>query len=664
MPLSKDKRMPPLRAPARGVQRAGAHPHDDRADFDDDAALRPPRRPRRLPWMRAFYWLMVFGLWGVIGSAGMLAYYAYTLPDTRNLGLARVTSGINFLGFDRTPLGSRGDTVGEPVTLRDVPPYLLHAVIATEDRRFYTHHGIDPQGLLRAMWANLRAGRLVQGGSTITQQLAKNVFLTPERSVRRKAQEFLLALWLERQFSKEEILSMYLNRVYLGSGAYGVSAASRKYFGKPASELELQEAALIAGLLKAPSRYSPANDAALSQARVAQVLANMAGAGFLDSDQAAAAQKHKLQFQARADTKGSQYFFDWVIDQLPDLVGSPAGDLVVLTSIDARIQQAAEKAASTALERDGERLRAGQVAILALAPDGAIRAMTGGRNYGTSQFNRATQARRQPGSAFKPFVYLTALQRGMTPDSVMRDSPLILNKWSPRNFDKAFRGEVSLREALRYSINTVAVKVSEKAGRQQVIETAHRLGIISELSPTPALALGVSEVSLMELTSAYAPFANGGYRVTPYGILEVRDANGRLLYRHRDMAGAQVIGAREYAQINSMLSDALHHGTGRAARLASASAAGKTGTSQDYRDGWFIGYTPQLIAGIWFGNDNGAPMKSVTGGGLPARTWKHFMDEALAGQARQAPVSPFSPEPVIKPVEDLVSRFWKVFRGN
>ncbi len=609
------------------------------------------------------YWLMVLGLWAGIAVSGMLGYYAYTLPDTGNLAKERITAGVNFLGFDETPIGSRGATVGEPVTLREAPPHLLQAVIATEDRRFYEHMGVDPFGLMRAIWANVRAGRLVQGGSTITQQLAKNVFLTPERSLQRKVQEFLLALWLEQQFSKDEILTLYLNRVYLGSGTYGISAASRKYFGKKVGALDLREAALLAGLLKAPSRYSPSNDAELSQVRVAQVIENMVEAGFLTRAKADAALARPLQFTVQADAEGSQYFFDWIIEQLPDLIGRPPGDLIVRTSIDPRVQAVADRTLRMALERDSERLRVSQGALLALSPGGAVRAMAGGRDYSKSQFNRATQARRQPGSAFKPFVYLAALEQGMSPDTVMRDSPVIFGKWSPRNFEKEFRGEVSLREALRHSINTVAVKLSEAAGRYRVIETARRLGITSDLTPTPSVALGVSEVTLLELTGAFAPFANGGARITPYGILEVRTASGRLLYQRPDTAAFQVIGPREYDLMNDMLADALNNGTGSKARLNHYPAAGKTGTSQDYRDGWFIGYTSQLVTGIWFGNDNGASMKAVTGGGLPARTWKVFMDEALAAPVA-APASPFSPNPIIKPVEDLVSRFWNALRGN
>ncbi len=609
---------------------------------------------------RGLYWVLVCGLWGIIGLAGLLAWYAYDLPDTDALNKTRATSGITLLGVDGQLIGSRGDTVGAPIRLKEMPRHLLQAVIATEDRRFYEHIGIDPYGLARAMGANLWAGRLVQGGSTITQQAAKNIFLTPERNLRRKAQELLLALWLEHKFTKDEILELYLNRVYLGSGSYGVSAAAQKYFGKDVNQLSLPESAMLAGLLKAPSRYSPVNDPKLARQRQEQVLRNMVEAGFLSPHSQTAALAQPLSFGSIGNSQDSQYFIDWVLDQLPDYIGRPEGDLIVVTSLDLRMQAAAGQVISTAIERDGQRLAVQQGALLALAPDGAVRAMAGGRAYGQSQFNRATQAKRQPGSAFKPFVYLAALEQGLYPEYIVRDSPIILKKWSPKNFNNEYRGEVTMRQALAESINTVAVKLSETAGRNRVIETAHRLGIVSELTPTPSVALGVSEVSLLELTAAYTPFANGGYAITPYGIQQVRTPQGRVLYQHSPDPQRPVIGARAYEQMNDMLSNALINGTGKAARLTGHHAAGKTGTSQSYRDGWFIGYSQQLVTGIWFGNDDGAPMKAVTGGGLPARAWKSFMEQALAPEPA---TSMLSGKRIVQPVQDLVSRFWRALKG-
>ncbi|MDO9460414.1 MAG: PBP1A family penicillin-binding protein [Alphaproteobacteria bacterium] len=609
---------------------------------------------------RVTYWSLVCGLWGTIGLAGLLAWYAFDLPDTDALNQTRATSGTTLLAVDGQLIGSRGNTVGATIRINEMPRHLVQAVIATEDRRFYEHAGIDPYGLVRAMGANLWAGRVVQGGSTITQQAAKNIFLTPERNLRRKMQELMLAFWLEHKFTKNEILELYLNRVYLGSGAYGISAAAQKYFGKKVSRLSLPESAMLAGLLKAPSRYSPVNDPKLARRRQEQVLANMVEAGFLSPSGQTAALAQPLGFGSIGNSQDSQYFIDWVLDQLPDYIGRPDGDLIVVTSLDLRMQAAAGQAISAAIERDGQRLAVRQGALLALASDGGVRAMAGGHAYGKSQFNRATQAKRQPGSAFKPFVYLAALEQGLHPDSVMRDSPIVFGKWSPKNFNKQYRGEVTLRQGLAESINTVAVKLSETAGRNRVIETAHRMGIVSELTPTPSVALGVSEVSLLELTAAYTPFANGGYAVTPYGILEVRTPQGRVLYQRNHNAQRHVIGARAYGQMNDMLSNALNNGTGKAARLTRFQAAGKTGTSQGYRDAWFIGYSRELTAGVWFGNDDGAAMKAVTGGGLPARTWKSFMDQALAPESTPAVLSG---KRVVQPVQDLVSRFWRALQG-
>ena len=609
----------------------------------------------------SLYWTLVGGLWALVGVAGLMALYAYDLPDTNSLHKTRMSSGITILGRDGAVIGSRGDTVGESLSLHEIPRHLLQAVIATEDRRFYEHGGIDPYGLVRAMAANLWAGHVVQGGSTITQQAAKNIFLTPERSLRRKAQELLLALWLEHKFSKNEILELYLNRVYLGSGSYGIAAAAQKYFGKKVSELSLPECAMLAGLLKAPSRYSPINDPALARQRQQQVLENMVEAGYIIPREQAVALSRPLSFTGIGNTQDSQYFIDWILDQLPDYIGRPEGDVVIVSSLDARVQAAAGQTITHAIAQDGARLRVGQGALLALGTDGAVRAMVGGRAYGQSQFNRATQARRQPGSAFKPFIYVTALEQGLYPDSIVRDSPIVLKNWSPKNFNKQYRGEVSLRVALAESINTVAVKLAEMSGRERVIRTAHRMGIVSELTPTPAVALGVSEVTLLELTAAYAPFANGGYAVSPYGILEVRTAPGDVLYRRQHGFRTQILDDTVSAQMNDMLTYALRNGTGRAAAMANHSAAGKTGTSQDYRDGWFIGYSGDLITGIWFGNDDGGAMRAVTGGGLPARNWKAFMDKALAPEPAPALLSG---KRIAEPVQDLISRFWRTLKGS
>ena len=553
------------------------------------------------------------------------------MPNTAELWRVRNSPGVTVLAADGGVLARHGAFNGALVGVAQMPAHLPRAVIATEDRRFYRHFGMDLIGFLRAMAANLRAGRVIQGGSTITQQLAKNLFLTPERTMLRKARELLLALWLEARLSKDDILTLYLNRVYLGAGAYGVEAAARRYFGKSARRVTLAEAAMLAGLLKAPSRYAPTNDLARARARAAQVLQNMVAAGYLNERQAAAARRAPARLSRQSGTGGAQYFVDWIEERLPRLVGGRDDDLIVLTTLDANLQRAAEAALRRVLARHGKDRNVGQGAVVALDPNGAVRVMVGGHSYAASQFNRAVQARRQPGSAFKPFVYLAALEAGLGPDSVLLDAPITLEGWEPRNFSKKYRGEVTLGQALASSINTVTVRLYAKLGREKVVGVARRLGITSPIGPHPSLSLGASEVSLIELTSAYAPFANGGYGVIPHGIVEVRTRAGEILYR-RDQSGVgRVVKRGDVTRMNAMLRGVVVSGTGRSAGLDGLDVAGKTGTSQNYRDAWFIGYTADYVAGVWLGNDDDTPTKQVTGGQLPASLWRDFMQTASAG---------------------------------
>ncbi len=526
---------------------------------------------------------------------------------------------------------SVGDLYGMPVTLSDLPISLPRAVMATEDRRFYDHFGIDIIGLARALWVNLRAGRVVQGGSTITQQVAKNLFLTPERTIKRKVKELLLALWLEHKFTKDQILSLYLNRVYLGAGTYGVDAATRKYFGRSTSRLTTWQAAMLAGLLKAPSRYNPLANPRRAEARTRQVLDNMVAAGYLTEDQAEAAERRRGGRTAAAPGTALRYFTDWVLEQVSDYV-SPAGrDLVVRTTFRPDLQAVAAKALQATLAESGQADNMRQGALVALSPDGAVRAMVGGRDYSRSQFNRATQAYRQPGSAFKPFVYLAALEAGYTPETTITDGPITVDGWTPRNFDRHHRGPLTLQDALAASVNTVAVSLSEDVGRGRVVQVARRLGITTPVKPTPSVALGAGEVSLLELTSAYAPFANGGLGAWPYGIEEIRTRSGQVLYRRSGNGPGRIISPGTVADMNRMLARVVATGTGRKAVLGDRPAAGKTGTSQEFRDAWFVGYTADLVAGVWLGNDDGTSMRKVTGGGHPAHTWKVFMSQAHEG---------------------------------
>ncbi len=568
----------------------------------------------------------------MILGAGVVGYYALDLPDVDGLVATTRRPGITFLDVHGRTIAAYGEVHGAAVTLDDVAPALPQAVLAVEDRRFHDHFGVDPIGIARAALRNLRAGRVVQGGSTITQQLAKNLFLTPERTLKRKVQELLLALWLERRFSKEQILALYLNRVYLGAGSYGVEAAARRYFGVSAASLTLYQAAMIAGLPKAPSRYNPLADPAAARRRAEVVLAAMVEAGFVD---AAAADAARAQGPGplRPPAGGAHYFTVWLLDQLPSYGGRRDTDLVVRTTLDLAVQRAAEAALARALAGPGAAAGADEGAVVVLSPDGAVRAMVGGRSYARSQFNRAVQARRQPGSAFKPFVYVAALEAGLRPGDVVEDAPVSVGAWTPSNFDGRHRGPVTLREALAASLNTVAVRLSERLGRQRVIGVARRLGLTAPLPDHPSLALGTAEVSPLELAAAYAAFANGGAAAWAHGITGIDGGDGRALYRRRGSGAPAVLAPEVVGAINAMLRGAVEHGTGRRAALGERPAAGKTGTTQDHRDAWFVGYTADYVAAVWLGNDRGKPMRGVTGGGLPATIWREVMVAAHDGRA-------------------------------
>jgi penicillin-binding protein 1A len=498
-----------------------------------------------------------------------------------------------------------GDLVGEPLRLKDFPPSLPAAVVAVEDRRFYHHFGLDPIGLARAAWVNLNAGRVVQGGSTLTQQVAKTLFLTNARTARRKVQEVLLTLWLERHFSKQEILEIYLNRVYLGSGAWGMDAAAKMYFGVSARRLSLPQAAVLAGLPRAPSRFNPRVNAVAATVRGKEVLNAMMESGVISADQAQAAAS-RIAFPPSPTAPG--WFAAWVADQSQALL-APDVDAVLRTTLDNRQQAVAEARLSALLDGPGAAAEVGQGAVVIIdAASGAVRAMVGGRNFRESPFNRAVLARRQPGSVFKPFVWLAALEHGMTPDDTVLDAPLRIGTWSPVNFEHRYLGSVSLEEALAQSINTASVRLLIQAGgARTVAATAARLGIADKLPNDASLALGTGEVGLLELTSAYAPFFNGGNRITPHGLDRTP---------HQP---APVMEPRQAASMARMLASVVSRGTGRAAAVPGRVVAGKTGTTQDSRDAWFIGSVKGMLIGVWLGNDDNQPMKGVLGGGLPAR---------------------------------------------
>jgi penicillin-binding protein 1A len=573
----------------------------------------------------------VLALWGVIAAGGSFVFVAATLPPIQSLEVPKRPPTVEIVGIDGHPLVSRGEMSGTDVPIKELPPYLPKAFIAIEDRRFYGHFGVDPVGLLRATMANLLRRHVSQGGSTITQQLAKNLFLTQERTVWRKLQELVLALWLERKLTKPEILELYLNRVYFGSGAYGVEAAAQRYFGKPAAQLKVAEAALLAGLVKSPSRLAPSRNPFGAERRAQAVLTAMAELGFITEAVAKAALAQPAHAVKSVSAGSVNYVADWIMDVLDDLVGRVDKDLIVETSIDPVLQAAAESALIDVLTLKGPRLDVSQGAVVAVTPEGAVRALVGGRSYGESQYNRAVAARRQPGSAFKPFVYLTALERGLTPDTIRDDKPIALKGWKPENYRHEYHGPVTLTQALALSLNTVSVRLTLEFSAVAVARTAYRLGIASKLEANPSLALGTSEVSLMELVSAYAPFANGGDAVAIHVVQRVRTRDGKVLFAHVPANLGRIVDPRYVAMMNAMMRETLVSGTGRNAQLPLWPAAGKTGTSQDYRDAWFIGYTSHLVTGVWLGNDDASPMKKATGGGLPVEIWSRVMKVAHQG---------------------------------
>ena len=565
-------------------------------------------------------------------GAGFVGYYAHDLPDTGHLTGPETPLSVTVLAADGSTVADVGEIWGELVPVAEMAPVLPRAVLAIEDRRFFEHGGIDAFGVIRAAWQNAVEGRVVAGGSTISQQVAKLVFLTPERSVRRKIQEAMLAFWLEREFSKEEILTIYLNRAYFGAGAYGVDAAARRYFGRTARDLETAQAAMIAGLLKAPSRYSPANDLALARRRAGVVVDAMVDADFLSEGEGARARSEvKTLTVARRRGRAAGYFVDWVLEQVPGYVGRDHGALRVRTTLDPARQRAAQAALTQTLAEAGKSRRIGQGALVALDGSGAVRAMVGGRDHAKSVFNRATQARRQPGSAFKTVVYLAAMEAGLGPDDTIEDAPIAIAGWSPRNYDGEYRGPVTVREGFARSINTVAVRVGLHAGVKRVRAAARRLGIESTLPADASIALGTGEVTLLELTSAYVTLANGGTRALPHGIAEIRNRAGDVVYRRTGSGAGRAAEGPAVAAMHDLLAATVDWGTGRAAALPQGlgRAHGKTGTSQKFRDAWFVGWAGDLTAGVWLGNDDGAAMDEVTGGGYPAEIWRTFMIEAL-----------------------------------
>jgi len=581
------------------------------------------------------FWAVAWrlGLAGALVLAATTGFYYTQLPAVENLFDGRGTGSVTMLDRHGNVFAWRGEQYGGELGVRDVSPHLLHAVIAAEDRRYYRHFGVDPLGVIRAMAVNLRAGRLVQGGSTLTQQVAKNVFLTAERSIQRKLKELPMALALELKYSKDQILSIYLNRVYLGAGTYGFEAASQRYFGKSARLLNPAEAAMLAGLLRAPSRYAPTNDLGRAQGRASVIVRAMEQEGYLSQTQVIQALADPAKLSVAAAARAGGYFADWVMETAPAyLAKETTEDVTIATTFDATLQRAVEDALAAVFETKVKEGSVAQAAIVVMTPSGEVRAMVGGHATGVGLFNRATHAKRQTGSAFKAVVYAAALEAGMSPLDIVIDEPLRIGNWSPQNYNGKYRGAVTLTEALAKSINTVAVRVSERTGQDRVRALAAAMGITTPLAPGPAIALGTSEATLIDMTGAFATIANRGRAASPRGIREIHlRGDDTALLREAGGPGARALSERSAGLLTGMLRQVIETGTGRRARLADREAAGKTGTTQAARDAWFIGFTADYVVGVWMGNDDNAPLTGVTGGGLPAEIWRETMTRIHRG---------------------------------
>jgi penicillin-binding protein 1A len=584
-----------------------------------------------------------------LGTVGLIAMLALAIPAFRETSdedwLKKSELAVTFLDRYGNEVGSRGIRHNDSIPLEEFPDHLIKATLATEDRRFYEHFGIDPSGTFRALMSNARAGGVVQGGSTITQQLAKNLFLSNERTIERKIKEAFLAIWLETRLAKNEILKLYLDRAYLGGGAFGVDAAAQYYFNKSAKDVTLAEAAMLAGLFKAPARFAPHVNLPAARSRANVVLDNLVEAGFMTEGQVFGARRNPATALDRRDDRSPNYYLDWAFTEMQKLVVTLPKSMtervfLVRTSLDSGLQRAAEQAVENSLRQYGRDYHASQAAVVVADHDGAVRAMVGGRDYGQSQFNRAVDAMRQPGSSFKPYVYATALMNGFKPTSVVVDGPICIGNWCPQNYGRSYSGSVNLTTAITKSINTIPVRLSialgkgnARIGRNMIVKTAREMGLRSPLNDTPSLPIGAGEVNVLDHTVAFSTFPNEGKSVTAHAVLEVRTANGEMVWRFdRDGPKPRQVLPRQVAlDMNMMLNSAAEQGTGRRAMLDGVRIAGKTGTTNAHRDAWFVAYTGNLVAGIWVGNDDYQSMQRMTGGSLPAMTWGAIMKYAHQG---------------------------------
>ena len=604
-----------------------------------------------------------------LGTGGLVVMLALAVPAFRETSdedwLKKSELAVTFLDRYGNEVGSRGIRHNDSVPLEEFPDHLIKAVLATEDRRFFEHFGIDIPGTLRAVTANARAGGVVQGGSSLSQQLAKNLFLSNERTLERKVKEAFLALWLETRLAKNEILKLYLDRAYMGGGAFGVDAAAHFYFGKSVRDVNLSEAAMLAGLFKAPTRFAPHVNLPAARARANVVLDNLVEAGFMTEGQVFGARRNPAVAVDRRDERSPNYYLDWAFDEVKKLVDSLPKSItervfVVRTALDVNLQHVAEDAVENNLRQFGRDYHARQAGVVVMDLDGGVRAMVGGRDYGQSQFNRAVDAMRQPGSSFKPYVYATALANGFKPTSIVVDGPVCIGNWCPQNYSRGYSGSMTLTMALVRSINVIPVKLSialgdgnAKLGRAKIVQTARRMGLKAPLPDTPSLPIGADEVNILEHTGGYATFPNLGKAVTPHAILDLRTGTGEVIWRF-DRDGPkprQVLRPQVAMDMNVIMNKVVEEGTGRRAIVPGVKAAGKTGTTNAYRDAWFVGFTGNFVAGVWYGNDDYAPTNRMTGGSLPAMTFQQIMAYAHQGiEVKDIPGVPSGPSTAVPTV--------------
>tara|TARA_R110002020_G_scaffold224599_1_gene434267 strand:- start:140038 stop:141951 length:1914 start_codon:yes stop_codon:yes gene_type:complete len=586
---------------------------------------------------------IILAVLGVLLLVGGFAFYKWQslyfgmpkLPDTAELWESHREPAMEFVDRDGNTVAVRGPRYGRATNVAALPAYVPQAFIAAEDKRFYEHDGADDAAIARAAFSNLRAGETVSGASTITQQLIKNLVLDSRQTLQRKAQEMKLARELEKQLSKDEILSLYLNRVYFGAGLYGIDAAARNYFGKPPEKLEIQEAALLATLPKAPSKLNLRENLAGARERQLYVLSEMVDQGFITKEQAKVAREADVKI-IEAPTYDTQmgYVIDASAERVKAMLPKLPGDLVVTVSIDTKLQEKIEKLLIARMAKDGKAQGASQVGALVMGKDGRVIAMVGGTDYATSEFNRVTQAKRQPGSSFKPFVYAAALEDGFSPYDVMVDKPVTIDKWQPTNYGGGYLGPMTLSEALTRSTNTVAAQLAQESSEERVIALAKRFGITSDMEPFPSIALGSQAVTMWELVRAFGAFQSGGLRMDPYLIDKIEDSRGMVLYQRPEYERERVYPYDLAEDMNAMMARVVNApiGTGGRARIKNWTVAGKTGTSQDWRDAWFVGFTAAYVGAVWVGNDDDSPMKRVSGGGLPADLWSDVMELVHAGK--------------------------------